>query len=286
MPNPPILHPTLGAFTLGGGDMMALMHAARLALILALVGLAMGLTAETQPGPAATVAISGRVVDQASAPIPNVDVSLAVQGSSEPGTTTKTNQDGVFTFSAVLPREYELHFKSLGFTPLQTVVSALKDTHVGTVVLEVAPTDVDGVTVETSAPLWESQITQTLKPQPDQKEPIKTTLCEALQQPNAAGADLIHFRTRISPGVEDSPTVLFDRSCSAVVVLLGPDDHAVAKGKDYRLMLRYFKKGHSVEATVVGRLEHRETHYGNNATLHLGFLLHSLSDVRVTTSLQ
>ncbi len=141
-----------------------------------------------------------------------------------PGTTTNTNQDGDFTFLPVPPREYELHFKSLGFKPLQVVVSALKDTNVGTVVLEVAPTDISGVTVEVPgvtaevvAPLWESPTTKTLKAQPDQKEPIKTTLCQVVASPDSFNGKLVQFRAVVGKGPESS--VLRDEGCFADVWL-------------------------------------------------------------------
>jgi len=192
-------------------------------LTLALVGSAVLIGQTPQARPAETISISGRVVDQTSAPFANLAVSLDIPGSSAPAATTKTNQNGDFTFLALPPREYELHFRSLGFKPHQVLVSALKDANVGTVVLEAAPTDVDGVTVEArSAPLWESQITQTLKPQSDQKEPIKTTLCQVVASPDSFNGKIVQFRAVVGTGPESS--VLRDESCFADVWLSMGDD--------------------------------------------------------------
>ncbi|MGA2272497.1 MAG: hypothetical protein ABSH00_03015 [Bryobacteraceae bacterium] len=82
--------------------------------------------------------------------------------------------------------------------------------------------------------------------------PVKTTLCELKQEPKRFDGRTVQLRTEFFPGAEDSPTVLFDRSCSAVVAILWPDGKSARDIGDYRSLQRYLKKDRIVEATVTG----------------------------------
>src|SRR6202142_2748340 len=200
-------HPLLAT----SGDMMAVMLRATCAVILALVGSVVLIAQAPQTRSAATVSITGRVVDQASAPISNVDVSLAVPGSSAPGTTKKTNQSGDFTFSAVSPREYELHFRRPGFRPFTAMVPLSKDLTLPTIVLFQSGIIDATVTAEETAPLVASPITQTLRPQSDQKEPIRTTVCDLMRDPAQFNGKMVRVRATVRIGFEVGGLV--DSSC-------------------------------------------------------------------------
>ena len=195
------------------GDMMTLMYAARLALSLALVVSASLIAQAPQTRSATTVSVTGRVVDQAYAPIPNVIVTLDIPGSVAPGETTKTNQNGDFTFSAVSPREYELHFRRPGFRPFTAMVPLSKDLTLPTIVLFQSGIIDATVTAEETAPLVASPITQTLRPQSDQKEPIRTTVCELVKDPASFNGKTVSFRAEFISKFEWTGFV--DDRCSA-----------------------------------------------------------------------
>ncbi len=72
--------------------------------------------------------------------------------------------------------------------------------------------------------------------------PIKTTLCELVKTPERFDNQIVKLRTRIDPGVEDSPHALFDRSCSAVVALVLPDKEPTRDANEYHRLRHYLKK--------------------------------------------
>ena len=110
-------------------------------------------------------------------------------------------------------------------------------------------------------------------------EPIKTTLCELVNTPERFDNKIVLLRTRIQPGVEDSPHSLFDRSCSAVVALVLPDKEPTRDPKEYRLLRRYLKRYRIVDATVEGTFLHMPVRFGNNATLDFRLTLQRVSAV-------
>src|SRR5580692_5098577 len=72
--------------------------------------------------PVKTVRITGQVTDRLHEPIANAAVALKVEPSTEPGfsvgftrAVTTTDLNGRFTFPAVPPGDYILHFESSGF---------------------------------------------------------------------------------------------------------------------------------------------------------------------------
>jgi hypothetical protein len=110
-------------------------------------------------------------------------------------------------------------------------------------------------------------------------EPIKTTLCEVLKNPDRFNNRVVRLRTGIYPGLEDSPTVLFDRSCSAVVALVLPDKAPARDANEFRRLRRYLKKERIVDATVEGIFVQMLVRFGNNATLNSRLTLQRVSAV-------
>jgi hypothetical protein len=69
-----------------------------------------------------TFRISGRVTDDASAPIANARVGLTLAGASEFIASTTTNQKGEFEFASVKVVDHELFLTKDGFLPLRTAI--------------------------------------------------------------------------------------------------------------------------------------------------------------------
>lgn len=88
--------------------------------------------------PVKSVRISGRVTDATGAPVRDVTVALKLAGSSNTTAPTKTGEMGEYTFLVVPHRSYELHFAAPGFRQETKLVTADKDTDVGTLLLFVA----------------------------------------------------------------------------------------------------------------------------------------------------
>jgi len=108
---------------------------------------------------------------------------------------------------------------------------------------------------------------------------IMTTLCEVTKQPERFDGRSIQLRAAIRPGVEDSPTVLFDASCSAVVAVVLPQKAPSQHVKEYRKLCRSMKKEQAVTATVIGRFARTIVHFGNGATLGSQLDLETVSEV-------
>lgn len=64
---------------------------------------------------AATVRMSGRVIDITGAPIPHVSVTLRIAGSAEAKVNTRTDENGRYSFGGILPNRYDLYFDWDGF---------------------------------------------------------------------------------------------------------------------------------------------------------------------------
>ena len=60
--------------------------------------------------------LSGSVLDQSGAAIPNAPVELLLPGGSSAILRTKTGNDGSFSFAAVKPGVYQLSVDVTGFT--------------------------------------------------------------------------------------------------------------------------------------------------------------------------
>jgi hypothetical protein len=85
--------------------------------------------------PVKSVHISGRVSDATGAPVRDVAVALKLAGSNDTTANTKTGKTGEYTFLVVPHRSYEIHFECPGFRRETKVVTADKDTDVGTLAL-------------------------------------------------------------------------------------------------------------------------------------------------------
>jgi len=113
----------------------------------------------------------------------------------------------------------------------------------------------------------------------EQDAAITTTLCELIKRPELFNSRTVQLNAAISPGIEDSPTVLFDRGCSAVVAVGWPKKEPSRNVKEYRKLRRYVKKGQAAAATVTGRFAQTVVHWGNGATLDFRLDLRTVSDV-------
>jgi len=101
-----------------------------------LSGMAFGQVKSEEP--VKTVRISGRVTDAVGAPVADAAVVLKLAGSHDTSDRTKTSEAGEYTFLVVPHRSYELHFEAPGFRRETKVVTADKDTDIGTLALSVA----------------------------------------------------------------------------------------------------------------------------------------------------
>lgn len=85
--------------------------------------------------------LTGIVLDPSGAPVPAAKVEVFIGGGTSALLQTLTNQDGLFTFSALRPETYDVAISRSGFAKvsLRSVkVDALKETSLGTLKLEVA----------------------------------------------------------------------------------------------------------------------------------------------------
>src|SRR6185437_673796 len=68
------------------------------------------------------------------------------------------------------------------------------------------------------------------------------TLCEVIKEPERFDGRNVQLHATINPGIEDSPTVLFDRCCSAVVAVLWPEKEPSQHIKEYQRLRRLMRK--------------------------------------------
>jgi hypothetical protein len=116
-------------------------------IVRAIVLFAVGLVVSVSDGqtpvnqPIKSVRISGRVTDVTGTPIANAAVKVKVPFGQNIA-ITQTNENGSFTFPAIVPQQYELSFESPGFRRWTVPVNLPYSTSsidMATVVLEVAP---------------------------------------------------------------------------------------------------------------------------------------------------
>jgi len=94
--------------------------------------------------PIKSVRISGRVTDSTGGPIANAAVKAKVTFGQH-SAIAQTDENGRFTFPAVVPQQFELFVEAHDFSPLVVGVKAPRDSakiDVGTVVVEVTPIEV------------------------------------------------------------------------------------------------------------------------------------------------
>jgi hypothetical protein len=87
--------------------------------------------------------LTGTVIDPSGAPVPNAQVEVLVAGGAKAILVTKTNEAGLFSFSAVRPDVYDVTIAAPGFAKAsnrQVTVDSLKETALS-VKLEVASSE-------------------------------------------------------------------------------------------------------------------------------------------------
>jgi carboxypeptidase family protein len=160
--------------------------------------------------PVKDVRISGRVSDATGAPVRDVFVVLRLVGSDDTSATTKTNETGDYTFRVVPHRSYELRFACAGFKRETKVVTANKDTDVGTLALSVSVHG--GLLVVPVGPRVEVPSAPNTGTT-NSHEPIKTTLCDLVKQPQKFNNMIVQFQAEYISKFQWDGFV--DDSCSA-----------------------------------------------------------------------
>ncbi len=85
--------------------------------------------------------LTGTVQDPSGAPVPAVKVEIFLGGGSTALLQTETNQDGLFTFSALRPEAYDVAITGSGFAKVAlrlVKVDALRETSLGVIKLELS----------------------------------------------------------------------------------------------------------------------------------------------------
>lgn len=85
--------------------------------------------------------LSGTVVDQTGAAVPNASIRVFLAGGKDPLLTGTTNTAGLFRFIAVRPETYDVAVESKGFTPLWVrgvKVAPIQEVSLGSLTIEVA----------------------------------------------------------------------------------------------------------------------------------------------------
>jgi len=171
----------------------------------------LAITALGQPDkPTKTVQILGKVVDVIDKPLARAIVTLSVPGSDKPASTVDTDDNGNFIFSSVQPQAYLLRFEERGFKPVTMPLDeAAMDgdmINVGNVVLSL------GEITEGPMALPAGKSRQERANRPTDK-PIKTTLCEIVNDPTAFTGQFVTFRAEYVSKFQW--TGLKDQTCSA-----------------------------------------------------------------------
>ncbi len=103
--------------------------------------------------------LSGAVVDQSGAPVPNAIVGLSIAGGQQALVSTKTSGAGLFSFIALRPDLYDVTVEMTGFAKViqrQVKVDPIRTTGVGEIKLEVASSQ---QLVEVTADVQQVQLT-------------------------------------------------------------------------------------------------------------------------------
>lgn len=103
--------------------------------------------------------LTGSVTDASGAAVPSAQVDVFLAGGASPLLTTRTNESGLFVFSAVRPETYDISITAPGFAKLTTRrvrVEAIRESDLGVLKLELAATS---EVVEVSAEVQGVQLT-------------------------------------------------------------------------------------------------------------------------------
>jgi hypothetical protein len=122
-------------------------------------GLTPQASAPASPNAAPAGSISGTVVDPSGAVIPNVKVSLAVQGFNA-NKETLSDTDGHFFFTDVVPGPFQITFTASGFASLKQsgILQAGENFVVPQIALGVARASVDVEVTESPAQVAEDEL--------------------------------------------------------------------------------------------------------------------------------
>jgi hypothetical protein len=205
------------------------------------------------------VLIAGRVVDSAGKSVPQTNVILKTAGENETVAETSTDRDGAFIFHDLPAEAYELRFEASGFDHTILIVkkaAAGGEFNLGTVVLKGGGGIVDDVQV--------SVMEQVVQPVPSELpraaarrsgDPIKTTICELVKNPEPFNGKLVQVRATVRTGFEHS--LVEDKSCDSRIWFTGPGATYMTIGRppaptgaavvlkddrEYRRMERYLSK--------------------------------------------
>lgn len=122
--------------------------------------------------PPKTVNIRGSAADICGLPFANGTVRLTAAGRNDTKASTKTDEDGKFTFVGVLSKPYDLHFEAPGFEPL---VEKFTNTNTAEIDMGVLVKRIGLVSCPTSTP-----------PVPYHRSPLPNTLTVPANSGHAA----------------------------------------------------------------------------------------------------
>jgi hypothetical protein len=193
-------------------NMSQMMHGLPAVSAVCLLLLPGAATAQLKPDVAVrTIRISGRVVDWGSAPIEHGSVVLTAADSGVELTRTLIVKNGEYTFPAVLPQTYDLHFEVPGFERAVKTVPAKSDIDAGQIVLSLGlisgPAEVETQNSEIStnlqaASISESTVASPIAAQAESNGPSDTTLCDLAQNLERFEGKLVRVRGTILVGME------------------------------------------------------------------------------------
>lgn len=206
-----------------------------------------------------SIGIFGRLIDPSGAAVSNAVVTIQPPKPEQITVApVRVDQEGKFVSSAAsLQGTYEFRFSAPGFKSVTKQSVPTKGyIEVGTVVMPIG--DVTDA-------------------------PMKTTLCEAVNNSNRLTGHFVEVRTEIHASEKGTPMtlVLYDSSCSAVV--LGPMlDGRSINATDKHTLRKNLDQHHFVEATVLGKFEPLSTPVGS---YRYRLTIHSISGVAVKSKI-
>jgi hypothetical protein len=145
--------------------------------------------------------ISGRVIDATGKPLPKVDATLKIAGTSDITATAETDPKGIYHFTGVLSGAYDLYFENKDFRPaslLDMKTVAGKNATPSDVVMHWYMGEYNPPTPDHLADM---PGTPTMAATTD--EPFPTPLCETAINPEAFNGTIVTIRGRIQIAFED-----------------------------------------------------------------------------------
>jgi hypothetical protein len=85
--------------------------------------------------------------------------------------------------------------------------------------------------------------------------PIRTTLCELIEQADRFHGEFVEVRSEVHPNGVDITTRLIDSSCGAAVFLSVPNESRLINPRNYPVFKRYLEQRRIFDATVSGKFE-------------------------------